>query len=171
MQSDAIYTCRVLNRQRPRGVTVSTLDSESSDRGSNPREAFETRSKMTGDPKRPSRDLRRVCRAEGLTKALFSALSFLAECLSIQAFFPGTTCRQLGAGLWAGVVGFGSDLVDVPSLLWASLPSLRGSIRKKIELGICPSSKVHRQVSPICEKCSLTPSILVESSIVSGLVV
>ena len=25
---------------RPRGVTVSTLDSESSDRGSNPREAF-----------------------------------------------------------------------------------------------------------------------------------
>ena len=26
----------------PRGVTVSTLDSESSDRGSNPREAFST---------------------------------------------------------------------------------------------------------------------------------
>ena len=25
---------------RPRGVTVSTLDSESSDRGSNPREVF-----------------------------------------------------------------------------------------------------------------------------------
>ena len=25
----------------PRGVTVSTLDSESSDRGSNPREAFQ----------------------------------------------------------------------------------------------------------------------------------
>ena len=25
---------------RPRGVTVSTLDSESSDRGSNPREAY-----------------------------------------------------------------------------------------------------------------------------------
>ena len=29
-----------LSKQRPRGVTVSTLDSESSDRGSNPREAF-----------------------------------------------------------------------------------------------------------------------------------
>ena len=27
----------------PRGVTVSTLDSESSDRGSNPREAFQER--------------------------------------------------------------------------------------------------------------------------------
>ena len=27
----------------PRGVTVSTLDSESSDRGSNPREAFPVR--------------------------------------------------------------------------------------------------------------------------------
>ena len=30
-------------QQRPRGVTVSTLDSESSDRGSNPREAFQER--------------------------------------------------------------------------------------------------------------------------------
>ena len=30
----------VVNLNRPRGVTVSTLDSESSDRGSNPREAF-----------------------------------------------------------------------------------------------------------------------------------
>ncbi len=29
--------------ERPRGVTVSTLDSESSDRGSNPREAFSSR--------------------------------------------------------------------------------------------------------------------------------
>ena len=28
-------------QQRPRGVTVSTLDSESSDRGSNPREAYD----------------------------------------------------------------------------------------------------------------------------------
>ena len=33
----------------PRGVTVSTLDSESSDRGSNPREAFSaTRSRAKG---------------------------------------------------------------------------------------------------------------------------
>ena len=31
----------VPHSQWPRGVTVSTLDSESSDRGSNPREAFD----------------------------------------------------------------------------------------------------------------------------------
>ena len=30
----------LLHSQWPRGVTISTLDSESSDRGSNPREAF-----------------------------------------------------------------------------------------------------------------------------------
>ena len=30
----------VMTVTRPRGVTASTLDSESSDRGSNPREAF-----------------------------------------------------------------------------------------------------------------------------------
>ena len=32
--------CCLQQSQWPRGVTVSTLDSESSDRGSNPREAF-----------------------------------------------------------------------------------------------------------------------------------
>ncbi len=40
--------CRPVARRRdnwPRGVTVSTLDSESSDRGSNPREAFPDRDK------------------------------------------------------------------------------------------------------------------------------
>ena len=35
-----VYICTKINRVRPRGVTVSTLDSESSDRGSNPREAL-----------------------------------------------------------------------------------------------------------------------------------
>ena len=134
MQSDAIYTCRVLNRQRPRGVTVSTLDSESSDRGSNPREAFETRSKMTGDPKRPSRDLRRVCRAEGLTKALFSALSFLAECLSIQAFFRG----QLAGNL---VPDFGRES-SVLAQIWWMCPVCSGllSHRFAVRLGKKSSS-------------------------------
>ena len=36
---------------RPRGVTVSTLDSESSDRGSNPREAFLALRVTLGEPK------------------------------------------------------------------------------------------------------------------------
>ena len=36
----ALCICCLQQSQWPRGVTVSTLDSESSDRGSNPREAF-----------------------------------------------------------------------------------------------------------------------------------
>ena len=37
---DALFVFILSDSQWPRGVTVSTLDSESSDRGSNPREAF-----------------------------------------------------------------------------------------------------------------------------------
>ena len=37
---NAYNVCKVSQTKRPRGVTVSTLDSESSDRGSNPREAW-----------------------------------------------------------------------------------------------------------------------------------
>ena len=38
-QTESTLTAQLICNNWPRGVTVSTLDSESSDRGSNPREA------------------------------------------------------------------------------------------------------------------------------------
>ena len=52
------YTSRAASLEGPRGVTVSTLDSESSDRGSNPREAFQC-------PAAPCRHDSQVRRNEG----------------------------------------------------------------------------------------------------------
>ena len=40
MSASSLNYCLRWHTSWPRGVTVSTLDSESSDRGSNPREAF-----------------------------------------------------------------------------------------------------------------------------------
>ena len=43
-----VYICAARGGTWPRGVMVSTLDSESSDRGSNPREAFQECLKVVG---------------------------------------------------------------------------------------------------------------------------
>ena len=87
-------------RTWPRGVTVSTLDSESSDRGSNPREAFTQASAITREAKYFSQCMkhtaqRRVtekCDAYVLRKLLLrwgylypcSLWSWVAECIGAR---------------------------------------------------------------------------------------
>ncbi len=81
----------VFGCQRPRGVTVSTLDPESSDRGSNPCEAFLQEHARTG-----------AVRTKGVKTLTHACVPWVRRCpLGSRSLFSGVALAAVGSGLRA----------------------------------------------------------------------
>ncbi len=81
--------------QWPRGVTISTLDPESSDRGSNPCEAFLQEHARTG-----------AVRTKGVKTLTHACVAWVRRCpLGSRSLFSGVALAAVGSGLRAPAPG------------------------------------------------------------------